>query len=97
MEHLLTIEVLGQSYKFKTGVDHATARKVADLVVQEIGKVHTRFSDIKAALNNRVILILAALNIAEEYIEIKKDYSELVQNITKRSNELVHLMEFHFQ
>jgi len=97
LEQLLTIEVLGQSYKFKTGTDYAAAREVADLVVQEIGKASTLFSDKPAALNKKAILILAALNIAEEYIEIKKDYSELVQNISKRSNELVHLMELHFQ
>jgi cell division protein ZapA (FtsZ GTPase activity inhibitor) len=38
-------------------------------------------------------LILAALNIANENIKLKESYSDLLKDISKRSTDLINLLD----
>lgn len=89
MEQLVTIELFGQPYTFKTESDVADAQEVADYLVKEVTKIETQHSS-KSSVTKLATLILAALNIANENIELKKNHSDLLKDISKRSTNLMH-------
>ena len=92
MEQLVTIELFGQPYTFKTESDVADAQEVADYLVKEVTKIETQHSS-KSSVTKLATLILAALNIANENIELRKNHSDLVKDISKRSTNLMHALD----
>ena len=93
MEQLLTIDVLGQPFTFKTDSNISDAEAVADHVVKTVNQVETHNKKRLPSLDKRAILILAALNITSELFHLKRKHQELLQSIDKRSNELIDLLE----
>jgi len=92
LEQLVTIELLGQSYTFKAEADSSNAKEVADLLVKEVAKVETELST-KSSIAKQTILILAALNIASENYKLEKKYSDMLQNISERSANLIRELD----
>lgn len=92
MEQLVTIEIFGQPYTFKTDSDVVNAKEVADYLVQEVTKIETQDSS-KSSVTKFTTLLLAALNIANENIEMKKKYSDLLKNFSKRSMNLIRTLD----
>ena len=93
MEQLITIELFGQPYKFKAAPETDNAQEIADMLVREVGRIQDQQSHEKPGITQLAILILAALNIANENMELKKNYSTLQQTISKRSETLKRLLD----
>ena len=92
MEQLVTIELFGQPYTFKTESDITNAKEVADYLVKEVTRFETQHSS-KSSDNKFGTLILAALNIANENIELKKKHSDLLIDISKQSANLIRALD----
>ena len=93
MEQLVTIELFGQPYTFKTESDANNAKEVADYLVKEVTRIETQQSKISSNVTRLTTLILAALNIANENIELKKNHSDFLKDIYKRSKNLIHALD----
>ncbi|HUV50233.1 MAG TPA: cell division protein ZapA [Anaerolineae bacterium] len=97
MEQLLTIELFGQPYKFKAESEITEAKEVAALLVKEVAKVETQQSGQTSDITRLAILIAAALNIANENFELKRNYSYLLQELSERSANLIHTLSANMQ
>jgi len=93
VEQLITIELFGQPYKFKSVPETENAQEVADVLVQEVGRIQDQQSNETPGITQIAILILAALNIANENMELKKNYSTLQEMISRRSGTLKRLLD----
>ncbi len=93
MEQLVTIELFGQPYTFKTESDVADAKEVADYLVKEVTKIETQHLSKSPSVTKLATLILAALNIANENIGLKNKHSVLLRDISKRSANLVNTLD----
>ena len=78
MEQLLTIEILGQPFTFKTDSDIAEAKEMADYVASSVSQASAHFANQPQVADNRAILVLTALNIANEYFDLKKNISSFL-------------------
>ena len=92
MEQLVTIDLFGQSYTFKTDSEVFKAEEVADFLVKEVKKVESQHSVKTLDVTKFTILILAALNIANENFEIKRNDSELLNVISQRLNRITRIL-----
>ena len=93
MDQLLTIDILGQPFTFKTDSNEADARAVADYVVKAVDSIHVQNAQRTQSLDKRAILILAALNIANDYMILNRKYQQLLQDINHRSANLIQVLE----
>lgn len=93
LEQLITITLFGRPYTFKAESELKNARAVADSLVQEVQKIESRQADRTSDLNKFAILISAALNIANENIELKNAYSNLLQDLAHRSNNVIRALD----
>ena len=89
MEQHVTIDLFGQSYTFKTDSEVFKAEEVADFLVKEVKKVESQHSVKTLDVTKFTILILAALNIANENFEIKRNDSVLLNDISQRLNRII--------
>ena len=92
MDQLLTIEILGQPFTFKTDSDIAEARQMADFMVKSVEKAKAEFIKNNQPSDNRAILILAALNITNEYFDLKKKHQQLVSDLSQRSEKMINTL-----
>jgi len=88
-----TIELFGRSYTLRAESDTISTETVADYLLGEVEKVETRHSEMQPSMSKLDILILAAMNIAHENVELKKKQSVLLKEVTDRSAELIRRMD----
>jgi cell division protein ZapA len=86
-----TIEVtlLGKEYLVRTDAEEDVARQIADYVNEKIDETRKN-TDTVSALN---LLLLTALNIAEEYFTVKTNREALLTNLEERSEDLIRAIE----
>lgn len=88
MEQILKIELFGQEYKFRTKINKLSAREVASLLTEQVNKIMKQQPVNSSQINNLSVMIIAALNIANKNIELKKQ-SDLLNNISKKYEKLI--------
>jgi len=93
----ITIEVFGQPYTFKADADYQKAREVADYFIEEVNRVEMQLSHKTAKATQNAILILAALNIANENFDLKRDHARSIRSICDRSAQLLQTLDSHLQ
>jgi len=85
LEQHVTIELFGQPYTFKTQSEIPWAKEVADYLVKEVNRVEGVQSGTMSNTNKITVMISAALNIAKDCLETKRDHQALVDELSKRS------------
>jgi len=93
LEQLVTIEIFGRPYTFKAESEATKAKEVVDFLKREITKVETQQSGKSPGITKLAILILAALNIANENFDLKMNHSELLEQISERSTRLIRRLD----
>lgn len=93
MEQLLTIKLFGQPYTFKADEDFDRAKEVADLIVKEIERVEMEQVVPSSGMRKVTVILLAALNIANENYELKKKQASLYQTVSFRLKNLLNLLD----
>lgn len=97
MEQLVTIEIFGRPYTFKAESETTKAKEVVDFLKREITKVENQQSDKSPGITKLAILILAALNIANENFDLKTNLSELSEQLSERSTSLIRILDDYLQ
>lgn len=93
MEHMVTIELFGQPHTFKADTEVAKANEVADLLKREVEKVQDQQTGSSTHIPKLTILILAALNIAHNSIQLNKDADDIIDQITRRCETLNRMLD----
>ncbi len=93
MEQLVTINIFGQSYTFKSESDVTNAKEVADYLEKEVARVENQQHVESTSVSNLAILLLAALNIVNDHIELRKTLSELQGEVSDRSSTLIEKLD----
>ena len=73
-QNKVTVQIFGELYNVKGEHDTERIRKVARMVHEHMRKVATT----NASLTTTKIAVLAALNIAEEYLQLQEDYQQMM-------------------
>ncbi len=89
MEQIVTIELFGQPHTFKADSDVTKAKEVADLLAEAVARVESQQNDPLSNISRQKILILAALNIANEHMELKRNHSKLLHDVAQRTTNLI--------
>ena len=93
MEKTVTIELFGQPHTFKANSEVTEEKEVADFLVREVARVENQQSGQSLNISKLAILMLAALNIANEHMELKRNYSKLLRDVGNRTSKLIHRLD----
>jgi cell division protein ZapA (FtsZ GTPase activity inhibitor) len=85
----ITINILGKEYSIKSDVEESYANQIAECLNQNIEEV-LKTTKTVATLN---ILILTAMNIANDYFQAKKLNEELIAVVEAKSGNLVNYID----
>lgn len=93
MGQLLTIELFGQSHTLKAETESARAEEVAGHLVKEVEKVEQQQTERLPAMSELAMLILSALNIADENYELKANQSRFLDEMKSRTTNLIRMLD----
>lgn len=93
MEKTVTIELFGQPHTFKANSEVTREREVADFLVKEVTQVESQQAGQSSNISKLAILMSAALNIANEHMELKRSYSKLLRDVTNRTSNLIRTLD----
>ena len=93
MEDTVTIELFGQPHTFKANSEVTKAKEVADILVKEVTRVENQQSNQSSNISKLTILMLAALNIANEHVELKRNHSKMLRDVTERTAKLIRTLD----
>ncbi len=93
MEQIVTIELFGQSHTFKADAEVTQAAQVADLLAEEVARVENQQTGQVTNVSKLTILMLAALNIANQHMELKRNHAALLREIAERSGSLIRTLD----
>ena len=93
MENVITIELFGQPHTFKADSEVAKAKEVADFLVKEVARIENQQSDQSSNMSKLTILMIAALNIANEHMELKRNHSKLLSDVAERTASLIRTLD----
>ena len=89
MAEQITINILGKEYSIKSDVEESYANQIAECLNHNIEEV-LKTTKTVATLN---ILILTAMNIANDYFQAKKLNEELIAVVEAKSGNLVNYID----
>ena len=90
---VVTITLFGKTYSFRVDADIDKARKVADRYEEEVRKVIDQLADRSTTLTARTVLIMAALNIANENYELQEQYNNLKIEVSEKTIGLREMLD----
>ena len=93
MEQLVTIELFGKKHTFKAEADVQQAKEIADVLVKEVSRIESQRSAQSSADSNLTTLMLAALNIAHQNLELENSHLRLRQDLSERSLNLIRQLD----
>lgn len=93
MEQLVTIELFGKKHTFKAESDVDQAKEIADVLVTEVSRVESQHSGKSSTESNLTTLMLAALNIAHQNLELENRHSKFRQHLSERSLNLIRQLD----
>ena len=93
MDQHVTIEIFGHPFTFKADQDISKAKEVAAYLEEEVGKVERQLSAESVSISKRAILILAALNIANEYYDLKQNQAVLLEMMAQKTTGLLDSLD----
>ncbi len=93
MDQLVTIELFGKPYTFKAESEVEKAKEVADLLTKEVSRVERQQTGESSTASQLTTLMLAALNIAYQNMELENNYSEILRDISERSEKLIRKID----
>jgi cell division protein ZapA len=88
VKNLVRVEILGREYTVKSDEGEERVRKIAEYVNRKIKEV-SESSQTVSTLN---LAILAAMNIANDYLEAMEDQKDFFQTIEARSGRLIEMI-----
>lgn len=92
MEELVTLNIFGQQFTFKSDEAYPHLSEVAVLIENEIEKVTEQYAGTGSQAPNLAILLSATLNIANENIGLKKKQAKLIDLIAQRSGKILSML-----
>lgn len=89
VDRLITIELFGRAYTFRASGQVSQPQEVAKYVAGHVEKAQAA-AEVPSKVDT---LILAALNIANDYFEMRRSRQDLVKDIDQRCKTLIEYID----
>lgn len=89
MEHKVKVKIFGNMYNIQGDAEPEYIVKLAEYVNEKMQEVSQNLP----SGNSLQIAILAALNIADEYFQLREIKSNLISDLERKTSALIHLLD----
>lgn len=91
MKKTIEVHIMGQKFLVRSESDEHYVSRVAEFVNEKVTEISRKTQSIPS-LN---VAILAAMNIADEYLRMRDKKEQIFQSVEKRIRGLIELIDLH--
>lgn len=96
MERIIKIELFGEQFKFKADAQDNNAQNVVEYLKSKVDEVKDPDKTSSREIGKFAHLLLATLNICNEYFDLKEKHESLIKVFHERSSKIVEKIEKSF-
>ena len=93
MEQVIKIELLGETFRFKSEENRKNLKEILSFLTQELHKVEEQFPPHALKTNKSAILVMTALNISKQYVELTNNHTKLLESVASRATRLGEMID----
>jgi cell division protein ZapA (FtsZ GTPase activity inhibitor) len=93
VEQVIKIELLGETFKFKSEQNRKNLKEILSYMMDELHKVEEQFPPYALKTNKLAILVMTALNISKQYVELTNNHSEFLDAVSSRASKLDQMID----
>jgi len=84
VEQVIKIELLGETFRFKSEETRSNLKEILSFLLKELQKVENQFPSHALKTNKSAILVMTALNISKQYVELANSHSDFINSVSSR-------------
>lgn len=88
MSDIINIDVFGEKFSFKADLEDKTNRQALDFFLKELDETETRLDKNASNVSKLVKLLLATMNIANDYLEVEKELQTIEKDLKARTEKI---------
>lgn len=81
MSEIINIDVFGEKFSFKSKLDDESNKDVLDFFLKELDEAQAKLSESSASVPKLVKLLIAVMNIANNYFEVEEKLRSIEKNL----------------
>ena len=89
LEEILTVDLFGETYNFKTDADASQVSAIVRSIVDEVARAGEGMKGPLTENRKFIQLLVATLNIAKALAEVEKSHEELHDKLTRKAAALI--------
>ena len=89
MDEIVTIELFGEKFRFKSETETGDSEKIVENVRRYVETATEQFQHNSSERNKFAILLLAAMNISQDLHELKREYGRLEGYVSQRTSSIL--------
>lgn len=91
--NMIVVQILGKEYQFQVDSQSEDAQAIADYLKAKVEETQAGLKN----MSEHKILMLAALNIASEFYQLKKEYDVYRSNMAQKSKRLMETIDLQVE
>ncbi len=94
-ESVVTIELFGQTFRFLQDGSDGDSKEILEILQKEVRKIENTHRGSAVYSNKMALLIMAALNVCQEVLDLRKEKEQILKDIESHSQRVIQLLETH--
>lgn len=92
-ESVFTVELFGQTFRFKYDSGDVDPNDVVEILYRETRRIEIEQRGSASYSNKMALLVMAALNVCLENVELKKSKEKLIQDFLDQSQKIIQILD----
>lgn len=92
-ESVFTVELFGQTFRFKYDAEEVNPNEVVEILYREAKRIENEQRGSASYTNKMALLVMAALNVCKENVELKKSRERLIQDFLDHSQKIMQILD----
>lgn len=92
-ESVFTVELFGQTFRFQYDAGDVNPKEAVEILYRETKRIEHEQRGSASYSNKMALLIMAALNVCLENVELKKFKEEIIQDFLNQSHKIIQILD----
>lgn len=96
-ESVFTVDLFGQTFRFRQDASGGDPKEILEILYREVRKIENAHRGSAVYGNKMALLIMAALNVCQEVLDLRHEKEQILNDIEKNSQHVIQLLDAHIQ
>jgi len=96
-ESVFTVDLFGQTFRFRQDASDGDPKEILEILYREVRKIENAHRGSAVYGNKMALLIMAALNVCQAVLDLRKEKEQILKDIEKHSQQVIQMLDAYLQ